>query len=86
MLGLPQIYNTTMAAQWKWISLTGVVNGLKRINFAGVLTEWTACDQAGGCGSMPGRSAWSALWGNLQSDSRLRVGSLPYATDLRIDR
>ena len=86
MLGLPQIYNTTMAAQWKWISLTGVVNGLKRINFAGVLTEWTACDQAGGCGSLSGRTAWSALWGNLQSDSRLRVGSLPYATDLRIDR
>jgi hypothetical protein len=87
MLNLPQIYNYTMADQWKYISLTGVGQGQPRINFAGTLTEVTACVQANNsCGSITGRSAWSRMWANLQSDSRLKVGSLPYATDLRIDQ
>ena len=87
MLNLPQIYNYTMADQWKYISLTGVAKGQPRINFAGTLTEWTACAQAGNsCGSITGHSAWSRMWSNLQSDTRLKVGSLPYSTDLRIDR
>jgi hypothetical protein len=85
MLNLPQIYNTTMAAQWKYISLTGVGAGRPRINFGGPLTEWTACAQAGSCGSLSGHSAWTTLWNNLQSDNRLKVASLPYSTDLRID-
>jgi hypothetical protein len=86
MLNLPQIYNTTMAAQWKYISLTGVAASHPRINFGGPLTEWTACDQTNSCGSLSGHTAWSTLWNNLQSDTRLKVGSLPYSTDLRIDR
>lgn len=85
VINLPQVYNSTMSAQWKWISLTGIVNGHPRITFGGVLTEYTACAQAGSCGSMTGQTAWSVMWSNLQSDPRLRVGSLPYATDLRID-
>ena len=85
MLNLPQIYNTTMAAQWKYISLTGLSSGSPRINFGGTLTEWTACNQAHSCGSLTGRSAWQTMWSNLQSDNRLKVASLPYATDLRID-
>jgi hypothetical protein len=86
MLNLPQIYNTTMAAQWKYISLTGVGAGQPRINFGGTLTEWTACDQTNSCGSLTGHTAWTTLWNNLQSDIRLKVPSLPYSTDLRIDR
>jgi hypothetical protein len=82
---LPQIYNTTMAQQWKYISLTGIGAGQPRINFGGPLTEWTACYQAGSCGSLTGNTAWSTLWSNLQSDSRLKITSLPYSTDLRID-
>lgn len=82
---VPQVYNTTMAAQWKYISLTGVVARQARIRFGGTLTELTACRQAHSCGSLSGTSAWSTLWNNLQSDSRLRVTSLPWATDLRID-
>ncbi|WP_375491236.1 fibronectin type III domain-containing protein [uncultured Jatrophihabitans sp.] len=82
---LPQIYNTTMAAQWKYISLTGVVSRQARIRFGGTLTELTACRQAHSCGSLSGGSAWSTLWRDLQSDSRVRVSSLPWATDLRID-
>jgi hypothetical protein len=86
MLNLPQIYNYTMADQWKYISLTGVGQGNPRINFAGTLTEWTACDQTGSCGSISGHSAWSRMWSNLQSHPALKVGSLPYSTDLRIDK
>ena len=86
MTNLPQIYNTTMAAQWKYISLTGLNQGNPRIRFGGTLTEWTACDQSPGCSSLTGHSAWRVMWQNLQSDSRLKVKSLPYSTDLRIDR
>jgi hypothetical protein len=86
IVNLPQIYNTTMPAQWKYISLTGVASRQPRINFGGPLTEWTACSQAGGCGSLTGVQAWQSMWGQLQSDPALRVGSLPYSTDLRIDR
>jgi hypothetical protein len=85
-INLPQVYNTTMAAQWKYISLTGVNASKPRINFGGALTEWTACDQANSCYSMTGREAWSELWRQLQSSTHLKVGSLPYSTDLRIDR
>ncbi len=85
IVNLPQVYNTTMAAQWKYISLTGVVNHHSRINFGGPLTELTACRQSRSCGSLSGSSAWSTLWRNLQSDSRVRQTSMPYATDLRID-
>jgi hypothetical protein len=85
-INLPQVYNTTMAAQWKYISLTGVNASQPRINFGGALTEWTACDQANSCYSMTGREAWSELWRQLQSSTHLAVGSLPYSTDLRIDR
>jgi hypothetical protein len=86
MLNLPQIYNTTMASQWKYISLTGLEASHPRIRFGGTLTEWTACDQTNSCGSLTGHTAWSTLWNNLQSDIRLKVSSLPYSTDLRIDR
>lgn len=85
MINLPQIYNTTMAAQWRYISLTGVQANQPRINFGGALTEWTACHQAGTCGSLTGNSAWLAMWSQLNADPALRTDSLPYSTDLRID-
>jgi hypothetical protein len=85
IINLPQIYNNTMAAQWKYISLTGVGQSSPRINFGGALTEWTACQQTGSCGSLTGNNAWTQLWNQLQSSSALKVGSLPYSTDLRID-
>ncbi|MGI8881925.1 MAG: fibronectin type III domain-containing protein [Jatrophihabitans sp.] len=86
IINLPQIYNTTMAKQWKYISLTGVVGHKAKINFGGPLTEWTACySQHGGCGSITNNSAWSALWVQLRSDSRISQSSLPYGTDLRIN-
>lgn len=86
ILNLPQIYNSTMAGQWKFISLTGVGQKSPRVDFAGALTEWTACQQTGSCGSITGTTAWQTLWNDLQSDTRLKIGTLPYSTDLRIDR
>jgi hypothetical protein len=85
ILNLPQIYNSTMAAQWRYISMTGVNAGSPRIRFGGALTEWTACQQAGGCGSLTGNSAWTTLWNQLNAEPSLRISSLPYSTDLRID-
>jgi len=85
MINLPQIYNTTMAAQWRYISLTGVRAHHPRINFGGALTEWTACRQARSCGSLTGNSAWRAMWSQLRAEPALRPSSLPYSTDLRID-
>ena len=85
IIGLPQIYNTTMAKQWKYISLTGIAGQHNRIRFGGPLTEWTACRQAGSCGSLAGASAWRALWSAIRSDARTAQSSLPYSTDLRIN-
>lgn len=86
IVNLPQVYNSTMAEQWRYISLTGVEAGHPRINFGGALTEWTACHQAGGCGSLTGNTAWREMWTQLRAEPKLRISSLPYSTDLRIDR
>jgi hypothetical protein len=75
-----------MAGQWKYISLTGVTANQPRVTFGGPLTEWTACDQTNSCGSLTGHTAWSTLWSKLQSDIRLKISTLPYSTDLRIDK
>jgi hypothetical protein len=85
IINLPQVYNDTMAQQWRYISLTGVVHGQPRIDFGGALTEWTACRQAGSCGSLTGNSAWKQMWKQLNAEPKLKVASLPYSTDLRID-
>ncbi len=85
MINLPQVYNTTMAAQWRYISLTGVKQGQPKINFGGALTEYTACRQAQSCGSLTGNNAWRAMWSQLRAEPALKPASLPYSTDLRID-
>jgi hypothetical protein len=85
MINLPQVYNTAMAQQWRYISLTGVRAGQPKINFGGALTEWTACQQARSCGSLTGNTAWTAMWNQLRAEPALRPTSLPYSTDLRID-
>jgi hypothetical protein len=85
IINLPQIYNTTMAEQWRYISLTGVLAGHPKINFGGALTEYTACRQASGCGSLTATTAWKTMWSQLNAEPKLRLKSLPYSTDLRID-
>lgn len=85
IIGLPQVYNDTMAQQWRFISLTGVDAKQPRIDFGGALTEWTACHQAHSCGSLTGNNAWKVMWQQLRAEPKLRPSSLPYSTDLRID-
>ena len=84
-LNLPQIYNTTMAAAVEVHLADRRADGHPRINFGGALTEWTACEQAGSCGSLTGNSAWTTMWNQLQAEPKLKPTSLPYSTDLRID-
>ena len=86
IIALPQIYNNTMALQWKFISLTGLASTKPRVNFGGPLTEFTACQQDGGsCASLTGHDAWADLWAALSSDAQTTPTSLPYSTDLRIN-
>jgi hypothetical protein len=84
-ISLPQIYNHAMPLQWKYISLTGVNAGRARINFGGPLTEYTACVQAGSCGSVSNTTAWSLLWSAISSTSATRQPQMPNGTDLRIN-
>lgn len=84
-ISLPQIYNSTMPLQWKFISLTGVSGGKPRLYFGGPLTEWTACAQAGSCGSITNVDAWNKLWAAISSSSSTRQYDMPNGTDLRIN-
>jgi Fibronectin type III domain len=84
-ISLPQIYNYAMPLQWKYISLTGTNAGRPRINFGGPLTEWTACTQAGSCGSIGNVDAWNRLWAAISSTPATRQPQLPNGTDLRIN-
>ncbi|HEU5270260.1 MAG TPA: fibronectin type III domain-containing protein, partial [Jatrophihabitans sp.] len=84
-ISLPQIYNYAMPLQWKYISLTGTNAGRSRINFGGPLTEYTACVQAGSCGSISNVDAWNRLWAAISSTPATRQPQLPNGTDLRIN-
>jgi len=84
-MSLPQIYNYAMPLQWKNISLTGTAAGKPRIYFGGPLTEYTACDQAGTCGSISNVDAWNRLWGAISSTTATKQSEMPHGTDLRIN-
>jgi hypothetical protein len=85
IISLPQIYNYAMPQQWKYISLTGVIAGRARISFGGPLTEYTACTQAGSCGSIANTTAWQQLWSAISSNPAISQSQLPNGTDLRIN-
>ncbi|MEO6503576.1 MAG: fibronectin type III domain-containing protein, partial [Jatrophihabitantaceae bacterium] len=84
-ISLPQIYNYAMPLQWKNISLTGTAAGRPRVYFGGPLTEVTACDQAGTCGSISNIDAWNRLWGAISSTTATKQSQMPHGTDLRIN-
>ena len=81
ILSLPQIYNTVMPWQWRLISASGT----QKVNFAGPLTEWTACDQSSSCGSISNVYAWQILFKALNSTTNTAMSAMPYGTDLRIN-
>jgi hypothetical protein len=85
IIDLPQIYNGSMPLQWKFISLTGVQDGLARIYFGGPLTEYTACGGGRKCYSITGNDAWSRLWGAISSAPSTAQYDMPYSTDLMVN-
>jgi hypothetical protein len=85
IMSLPQIYNYAMPLQWKFISLTGISAAKPRLYFGGPLTEVTACDQAGSCGSITNVDAWGKLWSALSSNTKTKQYDMPHGTDLRIN-
>lgn len=84
-IALPQIYNTAMPLQWKYISLTGISLKKPKLYFGGPLTEWTACDQAGSCYSAPNVNSWNNLWNAISSNAATKQYDMPYGTDLKIN-
>jgi hypothetical protein len=85
IVDLPQIYNSAMPLQWKFISLTGTRASKKRLYFGGPLTEAKACAQAGSCGSISTGTAWNKLWSAISSSTSTKQYDMPHGTDLRIN-
>jgi hypothetical protein len=86
IIAAPQVYNSEMAAQWKYISLTGTLAGQPKISFGGPLTEFNACAPANEpCTSITPTMAWNLLWNEINSDPATAQPSLPWATDLEIN-
>lgn len=81
IIAMPQIYNTAMPLQWRYIS----ADGASKVIFGGPLTEWTACAQARSCYSQSNVYAWRLLFDALAASRRTRMAALPYGTDLRIN-
>jgi len=71
ILVLPQIYNTTMAAQWARISRTAVRSGYPGLRIVGPLTENRACAGDPYCPTMSSQLAFRRLI------SHLRYAGLP---------
>jgi hypothetical protein len=51
----------------------------------GPLTEVTACDQAGSCGSITNVDDWGWLWSSLSSNAKTKQYDMPHGTDGRIN-
>lgn len=82
---LPQVYNTTMAAQWAQISRTALLVYRHPLTFAGPLTETAACGGDPQCVTMPSAAAWAWLWRSLfLAGPPVRQSSLPVQVDLDV--
>jgi hypothetical protein len=80
---LPQIYNSTMAAQWASIARTAFVEMHRPLHILGPLTENVACGSDPSCPTMPSSWAWAALWQRLHV-ARVPTSSLPMQVDLDV--
>jgi len=83
---IPEIYRTDgiQANQWKHISLYGAVNKGKALYFPGVLTQWQACNEVGGCTGINNTpsTGWTQLYNAINSDSRTAQSNITYSTDI----
>ena len=84
---LPEIYTTSgsQAKQWKYLSLYSYTNHGGRLSFAqGLMTQYGACQQVGGCSGTNNTpsAGWDQLNTQLHSDSRTAETPGP-PTDIR---
>lgn len=86
---IPEIYLTTgvNAQQWYLMSVYSYVNHGQKIQFPGLMTEYGACQQRGGCSSIgidntPSKGWWQ-LYNLLNNDLRTAAEVLPYLTDIK---
>ncbi len=82
---IPEIYTTngSMAAQWHRVVLYAHTARGQDMTISGVLTQYQACRDSGGCsqtGNTPAQG-WSQLWDRLNADARTRQ-SLAWSTDI----
>jgi hypothetical protein len=81
---LPEIYNSTMAGQWQYMSLYSYTHHDGRMIVKGAMTQRQACQDLGsacpGTNNTPAQG-WSQLWDALNSDART-AQSLDWSTDI----
>src|SRR5581483_6968588 len=81
-LVLPQVYNTTMAQQWAWLSQRAARTSAP-LTIVGTLTENAACGADPTCPTMPVGPAWSGLNRALRA-SGLPTRDMTYRVDLGV--
>lgn len=84
---VPEIYlsSEANAKQWQTISKYAKVQKGMRIDFSGVMTQYGACQQRGGCnGTMnTPQQGWNQLWKYTFADPDTRMDGLRWMTDIR---
>ncbi len=82
-LPLPDIYNSTHAAQWYQMSLYSFTHKGYRMAVLGSLTEYSACQQRGNCAGIDNTPSigWGELYDALNGDPNT-AQSLSWSTDI----
>jgi hypothetical protein len=84
---LPEIYATSgvNARQWQAISRYGAIYLGRPMEFAGVMTQYQACQQRGGCSGINNtpEAGWKQLFDALNADPLTRQPILRWITDIR---
>lgn len=84
---LPEIYATSgvNARQWQAISRYGAIYLGRPMEFAGVMTQYQACQQRGGCSGINNtpEDGWKQLFDALNADPLTRQPILRWITDIR---
>lgn len=82
---LPQIYtnNSSVAKQWRYIKLYGVVSQSRTMTLQGSLTQWNACQEVGCASDIDNTPSqgWQQLFDQLNADART-AQSLSWSTDI----
>jgi hypothetical protein len=89
---VPEIYLSTgaNARQWQTLSKYSALKKGSRIDFSGVMTQYGACQQRGGCTFSDGsdmmntpEEGLSQLWTYTFNDAATRMSGIRWMTDIR---